>query len=210
MIKKELQIPFLEISSSLERDGVPVEITELNWPEFAYKPDVSLLCAYTSDEILLKYRVRESHVRGINTAVNSEVYKDSCVEFFISIDAEVFYNFEFNCIGTAYCAYGTRENRTLLDEKLVSGIRTSSTLGSTALEERKMEGEWELSVAIPLNTFKEKELQNPGDKTFFANFYKCGDELPRPHYLSWNPIDTGKPDFHQPDYFGIVHFSKHP
>ena len=28
-----------------------------------------------------------------------------------------------------------------------------------------------------------------------ANFYKCGDELQKPHFLSWNPIKIEKPDF---------------
>ena len=35
-----------------------------------------------------------------------------------------------------------------------------------------------------------------------ANFYKCGDKTAHPHYLSWSPIDTPKPDFHRPDFFG--------
>jgi hypothetical protein len=35
-----------------------------------------------------------------------------------------------------------------------------------------------------------------------ANFYKCGDETPEPHFLSWNPIDLPKPNFHVPQFFG--------
>ena len=35
-----------------------------------------------------------------------------------------------------------------------------------------------------------------------ANFYKCGDKTAHPHYLSWSPIDTPKPDFHRPEFFG--------
>lgn len=34
-----------------------------------------------------------------------------------------------------------------------------------------------------------------------ANFYKCGDDLPAPYYLSWNKIIAPKPDFHYPDFF---------
>ncbi len=39
-----------------------------------------------------------------------------------------------------------------------------------------------------------------------ANFYKCGDELQTPHFLSWNPIEIEKPDFHRPDFFGTLRF----
>ena len=31
-----------------------------------------------------------------------------------------------------------------------------------------------------------------------ANFYKCGDKLPVPHFLSWKPINVPAPDFHLP------------
>ena len=27
-----------------------------------------------------------------------------------------------------------------------------------------------------------------------------------PHYLSWMPIDTPKPDFHRPEFFGKINF----
>lgn len=37
-----------------------------------------------------------------------------------------------------------------------------------------------------------------------ANFYKCGDGLTVPHYLSWSPIVTEKPDFHRPEFFNQI------
>jgi hypothetical protein len=39
-----------------------------------------------------------------------------------------------------------------------------------------------------------------------ANFYKCGDELPTPHFLSWNPIEWKEPSFHRPEQFGKLIF----
>jgi hypothetical protein len=37
-----------------------------------------------------------------------------------------------------------------------------------------------------------------------ANFYKCGDKTPEPHFISWNPIDLPKPNFHVPQFFGLL------
>jgi len=211
---KKLQIPYIEFpgaAEELEKHGVMAEINEVNWPEFSYQPEVVLFCGYTSDEILLKYSVSESHVRAVNNGINAEVYKDSCVEFFISTGDTWFYNFEFNCIGTSYVAYGKRGDRELLDEAVVSRIRTESTLGNKAITAREMDSSWELTIAIPFSIFQENEFQSPEKHTFYANFYKCGDELPQPHYLSWNPIVTEKPDFHQPKFFGEIGFlNKHP
>ncbi len=214
MLKKKLQIPYIEIpgaAGELEKHGVVVDIKEINWPDFSYHPEVVLFCGYTSKEILLKYSVNENHVRAVNNEINSEVYKDSCVEFFISTGDTWFYNFEFNCIGTSYAAYGKRGDREILDEDVVSRIRTESTLGNKAIPTREIDRSWELNIAIPFSIFQENEFQSPEEHTFYANFYKCGDELPRPHYLSWNPITTEKPDFHQPKYFGEIRFlNKHP
>jgi len=114
---KTLDIPYIhpsgrypelpDLSAEIEKSGGRIQIDTVNWPDYGYQPDVSMFCGYTDDEILLKYRVHESHIRADNTELNSEVYKDSCVEFFISTGTDFFYNFEFNCIGTAYAAYGT-------------------------------------------------------------------------------------------------------
>ena len=43
-------------------------------------------------------------------------------------------------------------------------------------------------------------------RTMRANFYKCGDLLPRPHFLSWNAISLPRPDFHCPEFFGTLRF----
>ena len=40
-----------------------------------------------------------------------------------------------------------------------------------------------------------------------GNFYKCASGSSQPHYLSWNPINTEKPDFHRPDFFGKIIFA---
>ena len=55
--------------------------------------------------------------------------------------------------------------------------------------------------------FSEKKLDNGIIvKEIKANFYKCGDELQTPHFLSWNPIQIEQPDFHRPDFFGTLEF----
>ncbi len=37
-----------------------------------------------------------------------------------------------------------------------------------------------------------------------ANVYKCGDNLSKPHFLSWNPIHHPTPNFHLPEFFGTL------
>ena len=50
------------------------------------------------------------------------------------------------------------------------------------------------------------QITNLDGKTVRANFYKCGDKLQTPHFLSWNPIGLEKPNFHCPEFFGTLSF----
>jgi hypothetical protein len=44
------------------------------------------------------------------------------------------------------------------------------------------------------------------DKKYRGNFYKCGDNLPRPHFLAWNNIQSEEPNFHLSAFFGDLLF----
>jgi hypothetical protein len=65
---------------------------------------------------------------------------------------------------------------------------------------------WEVALIIPYAAFFKHQIQSLDGKEIKANFYKCGDELQTPHFLSWNPIKIEKPDFHRPDFFGTLEF----
>jgi hypothetical protein len=216
-LMKKLNIPLIQlpkdytsldkVSESLEKFGICTEIDIINWKKFSYKPEVKLFCAYTEKEILLKYIVAEKNILALHTDINAPVFEDSCVEFFISPGNGFYYNFEFNCIGNKNVGYGRqREGRTMLSDSNISTIRTFSSLGNEGFNLRKLSVPWQLTIAIPFNIFSENEFRNPQGKTFNVNFYKCGDNLPDPHYLSWNPIGLSSPDFHRPEFFGEMIF----
>lgn len=63
-----------------------------------------------------------------------------------------------------------------------------------------------MAFIIPLKTFFMHDIKSLSGKTIRANFYKCGDALKKPHFLSWSPINIEKPDFHRPDFFGEITF----
>ena len=41
-----------------------------------------------------------------------------------------------------------------------------------------------------------------------ANFYKCADKTSHPHWLTWSVVDKPRPDFHVPQFFGILEFEE--
>ncbi len=190
-------------------DSLPKEkIDTVNWPSFSYKPEVRFAAAWDKKHILLKYYVREEVIRARFTEDNAPVWQDSCVEFFVSpADDGIYYNFEINCIGTCLAEKGrSRSPREKLQPDVIAQIRRYPSLGVAPFEEKTGNFSWDMMVVIPADVFVDHNVETLADKTFRANFYKCGDELSKPHYLSWNPIDTPKPDFHRPEYFGKIKF----
>ena len=75
-------------------------------------------------------------------------------------------------------------------------------MGKETFEERKEPTVWEVALVIPAQLFAVQPLRLEAGTVLRANFYKCGDELSVPHFLSWNPIEVSQPDFHRPEYFG--------
>lgn len=197
-----------EISEKLDGLNIKNSVSEVNWKDFDYKPDVKFSIGYTRKEILLKYYVTEQWFKAEKTESNQEVYEDSCVEFFVSPASDGrYYNFEFNGIGTCLMGTGTaRENLSRVDPGVISRIRRLSSAGIMPVSDRAGEFSWTMTIAIPLNVFIHHKITNLKGKEFRANFYKCGDKLTVPHFLTWNPVGTGKPDYHRPEYFGSLKF----
>lgn len=181
-----------------------IDIT--SWADYAYKPGVSFAIAHTDDSVVLKYYVKEKDIQAKHNKINEAVYKDSCVEFFIAFDEGGYYNFEFNCIGNCLCGYGpAKQDREALPVAQLQRIKYQATIHRTSAQAN---AEWELLVVIPVDVFSIHSLSSLKGLTATANFYKCGDELPEPHYVSWTKIETAQPDFHQPKYFGELKFEK--
>ena len=197
-----------EISALLDELYKKNDIGTLNWDKFQYKPRVQFAMAYGPKEIYLKFYVQEAHTKAEKSEINEMVCQDSCVEFFVSpADDGVYYNFEFNPIGTIHLSCGTgRHDRTRIENAVASKVRTMGSMGSLPFGERSGDMSWTLTIAIPLEVFINHDTGSLKGKTFRANFYKCGDMLTVPHYVTWNPVLTEKPDFHRPEYFGEIVF----
>lgn len=211
---KILKVPYLpvldvldlsSISPLLETKAKREYIDNVNWKEFPYQPVVAFDVVRSDTKLYIRYLVRGNSLRALAELDDSPVYLDSCVEFFMkSVDSDKYYNFEFNCIGTCDASFReSREVKESLTPEQYALIQRHSSLEKRTFEEKKGVYSWELIVSIPFvvmgldpNNLPEKIL---------GNFYKCADGTSFPHYLSWNPIDLPKPDFHCPQFFGEIY-----
>lgn len=184
----------------------PINI--VNWERYPYQPKVAFRIAHTASAILLHYKVTEESVRAKYDEDNGSVWTDSCVEFFsIPAGDDIYYNLECNCIGTVLLAAGAqRNNRESASREVTKQIKRWASLGRQPFEERIGECTWEVALMIPYSVFFKHNIESLDGMGIKANFYKCGDELKTPHFLSWNPISIENPDFHRPDFFGTLEF----
>jgi len=182
-------------------------IDNLLWSDNEYTPEVSFSIAHTHKNILLKYNVSEQYLTARYREINDPVFKDSCVEFFIAFDNDDnYYNLEFNCLGTPLIAYGSgKDNRKKIEKRLAEKIKSYQLIKNPIANQSSLIN-WELVLVIPFEVFAHHNITTLKDRVCKANFYKCGDDLPEPHFLSWNNISYPSPDFHLPQFFGGVHF----
>lgn len=219
-VMKEIEVKYInpqsdspdiaEVKSLLESNSVEFHrIDEVNWDSYPYKPEVKFRIAYSDSDIFLQYVVREDAVKAVyGEDEGSLPYKDSCVEFFIMAENDsVYYNLEMNCIGYGTLGKGAgRGTRTNIGSEDMATIRRESSLGNIPFGTIEEKTEWTLTIAIPLKLFGIEDVSMIKGGKMRANFYKCGDLMPIPHYISWNPIGNPKPNFHLPEYFGIIRF----
>lgn len=193
-----------EVSFLLDKEDKN-KLNQVPWAEYNYLPCVHFAIAYGSDCIFLKYYVKEKYLRAENVAPNTAVYQDTCVEFFIRFENQkAYYNFEFNCIGTMLIGFGeSKADRELLDGQLISQIKYQSVINNDHPDSDQY---WELTVAIPFTLFGYTNMFFINGKKCRANFYKCGDNLPTPHFITWSNISSPEPNFHLPEFFGTLHF----
>ncbi len=209
-MKKALKVPKIIDAEEFATKARGEKIENCNWPvEFPYSPEVGFRIAHSGDALYVKYSVTEDCVMANVGEDNGEVWTDSCVEFFISFDDTGYYNFEFTCIGRMLLGFRKEKpNCVHADTTILDTIERIPSLGVDCFAEVIGDGqEWDIMVRIPVSAFFKHDFGGGlSGVSASANFYKCGDKLSKPHFLSWSPIVTSSPNFHCPEYFGDIVF----
>ena len=185
--------------------GAAAEIDQVNWKShYPAEMPVTVRAAHDGEVLYLYYTVKGEAVRAVNIEDFGSVWEDSCVEFFMQREGEKNYrNFECNILGALLAA--THETRAVA-EKLtqeVASIYRYSTI-QHRYEAGRQVSDWSLYLEIPKKAMGFDTGESLAGQKIRANFYKCGDETPEPHYISWNPINLPSPDFHVPQFFGLL------
>ena len=210
---KTIEIPKLTTSSdtvgAVRTSGVTAHIDQVNWRDkFPKSVPVSVQLLHDGERLFLYFSIIGEAIRAVNTNDFDPIWEDSCVEFFMQREGEKTYrNFECNPLGALLAA--ERENREAARNLVgdMPSIVRHTTVHHRYDESGNQVSDWTLYLEISKKAMGFGENESLSGQTIRANFYKCGDETVEPHFLSWNRIETCEPNFHVPEFFGMVKFA---
>ena len=193
----------------------PIQINQYMGDKPEHLPFAQAKMAYDNAAVYIIFRVEDRYVKAIHNKNQGPVYLDSCVEFFFSPENDIkegYFNLEMNCGGTMLFHHQMepRTNQTLISEQHIQQVEVAHTLPAIVDPEIDRDTTWIVEYRIPFSVLSNyHSFPTPeAGSVWRANFYKCADETSHPHWLTWAPIDFPRPNFHLPQYFGLLEFQK--
>lgn len=172
-----------------------VTLADSRWKEFNLPIETKFKILRGPEGISILMHTDEKNLRAEVTEENGMVCEDSCMEFFFKPDPWdlKYINFEINPRGVMHIGLGAdRYGRELI-------LEDRKTFD---IESIPNDGDWTLKYYIP-DGFLHKYFKNIA-RVCRGNFYKCANASDHKHYASWSPVEVEKPDYHLPDFFGII------
>lgn len=180
-----------------------VEKVSLEYTWDGYRPipyETKAAMVHSDAGITVLLSSTEWPLRITQMAHDTRVCEDSCLEFFFTPNTaeQKYINFEMNPAGAVHSHIGEGRGKREAFDIVGTGVRIYTQI-------LPLEG-WRAFLFVPYSLID--KLYDKRENVFKANFYKCGDSTVKPHYATWNPVGTEKPDYHQPAYFGKIILSE--
>lgn len=222
-MKKSLVYKVFKLKQSMKIDGnwdkpqwqkiKAVEIKNYMGKIPQFLPFTQAKMMYDDENLYVIFRVEDRYVRCIEQNYNGPVYKDACVEFFFSPDTslpERYFNLEINCSGTPLMYYNIipRKEFKVLNVNDIKEIEIAHSLPSKVDPEITEPVTWTIEYRIPIIMLeKYSNITYPKEGIAWrANFYKIAAKGSNPHYITWSLVDRIEPDFHMPQFFGMLKY----
>lgn len=178
----------------------------INWPQYPFAPKVSFGIARSDSHLYINFVNEAAPLLALSTDDLAPVSRDSCVEIFLQPQVDgPYWNFEFNCLGALNASHRLRRpDPVRLTTQELASVCRHADFPRQSFDEHGV-GDWQLTTAISLRLLG---LDNaPAGTIIRGNVYACASGATTPYYLSYKPISTVAPDFHQPEFFGLIYLS---
>ncbi len=197
--------PWRDIPSELIRNYIGRK------PDHFPKAEVKI--AYDDMAVCVMFQVKDRYIRAVAAQHQDNVCGDSCVEFFFTPDSDVskgYFNLEMNCGGTMLFHFQPMPGKGKIEipKSECNKIRSAHSLPRIVDPEIEEPVTWTVEYCIPIALLERYcQVSTPAPHAAWrANFYKCADNTSHPHWLTWSPVDFSKPNFHLPQFFGVLEF----
>ncbi len=183
----------------ISKEGSRFSIDHFPWvKDFPATPKTEAVLSWDEGGINVHFVSYETNLRAVETAHNTPVCEDSCMELFMQFAPETdvhYVNIEINPNGAALSSVNVRrgESERISPEEIDKlGIRTQI-----------FDDRWEIDYRIPADwiTRRVPTYRHGEGAVLRGNLYKCGDETDHPHFGCFHNIDWANPDFHRPEFF---------
>jgi hypothetical protein len=191
-------------------DSLDIEFRMGQTPKFT--PLTLVKMQYDDENVYVIFKVRDRFVRIVTNEINGPVWEDACAEFFFSPDMKApgkYFNLEMTGGGTPLMCYNTYPLELhYLDTADIKKIEIAHSLPELVPNEITDSVTWTLEYKVPLALLeKYANVSRPAPGVnWMANFYKCASNNSNPHYFTWSPVINPTPNFHLPEFFGILTF----
>ena len=198
MTKKSITVP-----RSDEPTAPYHEIANNNgWKGTDTRVKARFAAAYNDRALIFLFQTEDAPRICRHFGNQSAVSSDSCVEAFIEpAPGRPYYNIEVNISESINSSrrFGRPNPERLTTDELDTIVRSVSQPQTTEIFEPGNHYSWTCRLEVPWALLGVKP--EPG-MVLRANFYACSGDAEPPYYLTWAPIESAKPDFHRPEFFG--------
>ena len=215
--RRAVDIPLTgQVDATPWQRAEPLAIDQFVWFERGQKQATALRVLYDDDALFLQFLCEDSHIFSETTELNGPVCRDSCVEFFATIDPAKgpdYFNFEVNACGTIHLGWGPAGSgggvsRSLVSAELAAAITVVSSVAGPTKQESPSDANWWLAARIPfatLSAFTGQPVRVGPGTLWRCNAFRCGGKTDD-QFAAWAWIDWPHPSFHRPQFFGELRF----
>lgn len=170
---------------------------------------------WDDENLYVSFRCEDAHIFGEHTERDSAVYRDDCVEVFTAPNPDQpnnYFNIEMNVReGFLDQHHPEGPGVKLKEEWNAKGVKIAVTIEGTLNDDSDRDSGWILEAAIPFANFAAVAKNTPPEEgdVWHLNLNRLGGKT-NPQYSQWSPGKTDRPNFHAPDTFGRVVFSRKP
>lgn len=192
----------------------PVGDFVFQWWTEGEKEQTEVKMLWNDTFLYIAYVCQDKHIWADHFSTNEDTYKDDCVEFFWNpnpANGKMYNMFEMNCIGNLLSVYNNFERSIKLRESRIIPPHIGRSVKGTLNNDSDTDTSWTLEVALRFSDYPElfnARAPKDGDMWRVA-LNRCGGKT-NPQNSQWSPSQTPTHNFHAPDDFGKLVFSKKP